>query len=80
MSLLIVKPDFLKYSIQDVNESNFKVWPIKSEFTKVFPSFITSSTGILLRVPNLYISFLSSFIISTNLSTGVLLVKAVGIG
>jgi len=63
--LLIIKPNFFKYSIQDVSEPNFKVWS-ESKFTKVFPAeqpqppqeapeafIIFKSTGILLRVPNM---------------------------
>ena len=57
---------------------NLKFGPIESEFTKAFPSLISNSTDILLRVPTIYISFLSFCITSTNLSTGILLVKAVG--
>ena len=49
VSLLIFKPNPLKYSIHNVNESNFKVW--LQESINIFPFLTSNSTGILLRVP-----------------------------
>jgi len=47
VSLLIVKSNSLKYSIQDVKEQKFRVWP--QESVNVFPSLISNSTETLLE-------------------------------
>lgn len=65
VSLLIINPNALKYSIQDVKESKFKVLSSRLGGTKVLPFLIYNKTGILRRVPKEYI-FCLSFCIKTN--------------